>query len=49
MPRLSFVRWACYIAKVKVLRGVVADEPDSDSQGLNGDVQARGRDSEIVA
>lgn len=30
-------------------RGVVADEPHSDSQGLHREVQARRRDSEIVA
>ena len=33
----------------KSTRGVVADEPQSDSQGLHREVQARGRDSEIVA
>ena len=33
----------------KSTRGVVADEPHSNSQGLYREVQARGRDSEIVA
>ena len=33
----------------KSTQGVVADEPDSDSQGLYREVQARRRDSEIVA
>ena len=33
----------------KSTRGVVADEPHSDSQGLHREVQARRRDSEIVA
>ena len=33
----------------KSTRGVVADEPQSDSQGLYREVQARRRDSEIVA
>ena len=34
---------------VKVQGGVVANEPHSDSQGLYREVQARRRDSEIVA
>ena len=33
----------------KSTRGVVADEPNSDSQGSNREVWARGRDSKIVA
>ena len=33
----------------KSTRGVVADEPHSDSQGLYREVWARRRDSEIVA
>ena len=33
----------------KSTRGVVADEPQSDSQGLHREVWARRRDSEIVA
>ena len=33
----------------KSTRGVVANEPHSDSQGLYREVQARRRDSEIVA
>ena len=33
----------------KSRRGVVADEPKSDSQGLLREEQARRRDSEIVA
>ena len=33
----------------KSTRGVVADEPHSDSQGLHRKVQARRRDSEIAA
>ncbi len=33
----------------KSTRGVVADEPQSDSQGLHREVQARRRDSKIVA
>ena len=34
---------------MKVPRGVVTDEPDSDSQGSHREVWARRRDSEIVA
>lgn len=30
-------------------RALVADESHSDSQGMHREVQARGRDSEIVA
>ena len=33
----------------KSTQGVVADEPHSDSQGLYREVQARRRDSEVVA
>ena len=33
----------------KSTRGVVADEPDSDSQGLHREVWVRRKDSEIVA
>ena len=40
---------ACPEAWVEVPRGVVADEPDSDSQGLYREMQARRRDSETVA
>ena len=45
----DFVRRACPEAWVEVPRGVVAGEPDSDSQALRCEVQGRGRDSEIAA
>ena len=38
----------CYLTLTKVPRGVVADEPYSDSQGSYREVWARRRDSEIV-
>ena len=53
-----YVRPAAHVSKYdghavslwrKSTRGVVADEPHSDSQGLRREVQARRRDSKIVA
>ena len=45
----NFVWRAYQCSVVKVHRGVVTDELCSDSQGLNREVQAKRRDSEIVA